>query len=315
MLSKQKSKLSMSMAARDYLLQNATVTTTLPNFTNYFTSIQSAITQIQSIAELQDFEKTGITDNKSQLRISLCGLAADYSRKLVAYATFTSNAVLLKEVKISESDLKRLADVDLKSEAQALYDRAQANLAGLATYGISAGTQTSLQTAITNFNASIPKPRLGINEKKQATQQLNALFKTLDAAWENIDLDVDIVRLTQVNFYNGYRTARKIINTASSTLAVKAKVTDAVSGKPVKNVTVEFLSAQPMAMTAQAVNDTKSSPIISKRTAIKGGIQVKSLPAGTYQVRVKKVGYADVITTVDVNDNEMSVLNVALAKM
>lgn len=308
----QKSKLSMSMTTRDYLLQNATVTTALPNFTANFTTIQATITQIQSIAELQDFEKSGIADSKGQLRLSLCSQCADYSRKMVAYATFTNNAVLLKEVKTSESELKRLADADLKSKAQELYDRAQTNLASLATYGISAATQTSLQTTITNFNASIPKPRLGIDEKKQATQQLSALFKTLDTTWDNIDLTVDIIKLTQVNFYNGYKTARKIISKGGSTLSVKGLVTDATSGEPVKNATVEFLPTEPAMMMAKAGKAAKATPLVSKKTAEKGGIQVKSLPAGTYQVTVKKVGYADVVTTVYVNDNEMSMMHVEI---
>lgn len=310
----QKSKLNMSMATRDYLLPNTTITTALPNFTANFTTLQSTITQIQAIAELQDFEKTGIADSKTQIKANLCSLSADHSRKMVAYATFTNNAVLLKEIKISESEMKRLADADLKNKAQELYDRAQTNLAALATYGIAAANQTSLQTAITAFNASIPKPRLGIDEKKQATQQLIVLFKTLDLTLENIDLAVDIVRLTQVNFYNGYKTARKIIITGTSTLSVKGLVTDAMTGEPVKGAIIEFSPAEAVMMMAKAERMVSSPVIVSKKTAEKGGIQVKSLPAGTYQVTIKKVGYADVVTTVNVNDNEMSLLNVEISK-
>ena len=310
----QKSKLSMSMATRDYLLLNTTITTPLPNFTANFTTFQSTITQIQAIAELQDFEKTGIADSKTQLKASLCSLSADYSRKMVAYATFTNNAVLLKEIKISESELKRLADADLKTKAQELYDRAQSNLAALATYGIAAATQTNLQTAITAFNASIPKPRLGIDEKKQATQQLLVLFKTLDSSLENIDLAIDIVRLTQVNFYNGYKTARKIIITGTTTLSVKGLVTDSITGEPVKGATIEFSPAEAVMMMTKTEKSVVSPIIVTKKTAEKGGIQVKSLPAGTYQVTIKKVGYADVVTTVNVNDNEMSLLNVEISK-
>jgi len=310
----QKSKLNMGMATRDYLLPNTTITTTLPNFTANYTSFTNTITQIQAIAELQDFEKTGISDSKGQQKATLCSLSADYSRKLVAFATFTNNPVLLKEIKISESELKRLADTDLKTKAQELYDRAQTNVSALSTYGITAATQTTLQTAITAFNASIPKPRLGIDEKKQATQQLTVLFKTFDTVLTNIDLAIDIVKLTQVNFYNGYKTARKIIVTGSSSLSVKGLVTDAETGEPVKGVTVSFALDDGTQMMAKAGKASSPTTVLTKKTAEKGGLQVKSLPSGTYIVTIKKVGFADQVVTISVNDGEMTVLNVSISK-
>lgn len=310
----QKNKLTMSMAVRDYLLPNSTITSPLPNFTANFTIVQSNIIQIQAFAELQDFEKTGIADSKEKLKDLLSGLSGDYSRKLVAYSKFNNNDLLLKEIKISESELKRIADVDLKTKAQELYDRAQANLAALTTYGITAATQTSFQNAITAFNASIPKPRLGIDEKKQATQQLAVLFKALDSALENIDLAIEIVRLTQVNFYNGYKTARKLILTGRTTLAVKGQIIDAKTGEPVQGAKIEFCTSDQLIPGTFTLKSVKTVPILTKKTAKKGGIMVKTLPSGSYQVRVKKVGYADVVTTLNINDNEMSLLNVELTK-
>jgi hypothetical protein len=51
-----------------------------------------------------------------------------------------------------------------------------------------------------------------------------------------------------------------------------------------------------------------------KKTAEKGGFNIKSLPAGIYTVTIKKNGFADQITTIAVSDGEMSELNVQLAK-
>lgn len=315
----QKSKLRMSMAGRDFLLLNPTITTTLPNFAANFATVQNVIPQIQTIAQVQDFEKTGISDSKNQFRLLVCALGADQSRKLVTFATFTNNVVLLKEIKISETKLKRLPDVDLKTKAQELYDRGQSNLAALANYGITAASQTALQAAINSFNASIPKPRLGIDERKQATQQLVVLFNTLDTAWENIDLAVEIVRLTQVNFYNGYKTARKIISTGGSSVKLRGLVTDAATGEPIKNAVLEFVPVGAMAVSAKAANAAAANaaaakPLIEKKTAEKGGVLVKSLPEGEYQVTIKKSGYADEVTTVYVADGELCVLNVAIKK-
>jgi hypothetical protein len=164
MTSYQESKLSMYVAVKDYLTTNAAIVTPLPNYSSTFTAFQNSLTSIQTYSEQQQFDKTGLAANKKQLKQTLLTLAGDASRKLTAYAQLTGNLVLLKEVQFSNSDLKRLPDMMLRDAVQGLYDRAQANLAALATYGITAATQTALQAAITAFVTAIPKPRLGINE-------------------------------------------------------------------------------------------------------------------------------------------------------
>ena len=123
-----------------------------------------------------------------------------------------------------------------------------------------------------------------------------------------MDAAVEIVRLTQVNFYNGYKSARKVIETGAGTLSVKGMVTDAKTGAPLKGVTVSFALDGGMAK-AKAANNI---PDVVKKTADKGGFNIKSLPAGTYQVTLKKVGYADQVVTISVNDGEMTELNISL---
>ncbi len=154
----QESKLSMYLVVRDYMTTNATILNPLPNFTTNQTAFQNAITQIQTSGEQQNFDKTGIAGSKNQLKQTLVTLAADAARKLTAYAKFTNNQTLLSEVNYSESDLKHRADTNLRDAAQGIYDRTQPIVASLATYGITAATQTALLNAINAFNTAIPKP-------------------------------------------------------------------------------------------------------------------------------------------------------------
>lgn len=306
----QESKLSMYLVARDYMTANATILTPLPNFAANQTAFQNAITQIQASGELQNFDKTGIAGGKNQLKQTLVTLAADSSRKLTAYAKFTSNQTLLNEINYSESDLKRRADTNLKDAAQGIYDRAQPIVASLATYGITAATQTALLNAINAFNTAIPKPRLGITEKKQSTTQLAALFKTADTALENIDTAVEIVRLTQVNFYNGYKAARKLVLTGGGSVSVKGIVTDASNGEPLKSVTLKFSTNG----TSAKLKSANGNSDLTKKTADKGGFMIKTLAEGTYQVTITKPGYKEQTVTVNVSDGEMSVLDIKLDK-
>lgn len=296
---------------RDFQASYTAITNPLPNYTTNSTTFVNTIPQIQAIAEQQKISKKGVTDNKNNLKETLIVMTADYARKLGVYAKFTNNATLAQEVKFSESKLRQIADTAVKDYAQIVYDRAQTNVAALATYGITAATQTTLLNAINAYNASIGKPGVSRTESGQNTKQLEALFKTADAALANMDAAVEIVRLTQVAFYNSYKNARKVIETGIGSLAVKGLVTDAVSGEPLKGVTLSFSLEGNNGLAKAAKAATES---VVKKTAEKGGFNIKTLPSGMYSVTIKKVGYVDQVVTVAVADGDLTELNVQLSK-
>ena len=311
--SKQETKLSMYIAVRDYLTKFLTILNALPNFTAFFTALQNAIVQIQNSGEQQGFDKSGNATTKNQFRDTLVTLGADTARKVKAYAKFTNNQVLFKEVDITESDLKKASDTKLKNMAQGIYDRAQTNLANLAAYVVTAATQTTLQTAISNFDKSIGQPRLGTTETSKATKQLIAQFKSSDAALDNIDTAVEIIRLTQVDFYNGYKSVRKLINTGGSKLAIKGIVTDAATGAGLKGAIVLFTLSGDLTLTKSAKGVNGKSSFI-KKTAAKGGFRVRSAADGTYEIVVELPGYQKTTAKVSVVSGQMSALTIALER-
>ena len=310
MNSGQESKHSMYLASKDYMAANATLLTPLPNYAGLSSAFLGYITQIQTYGEKQQFDQKGVALNKGQYRKTLVLLSADTSRKLTAYAKFANNQVLLSETKYTESDLNRIADTTLRDAAQGIYDRAQANLTALTTYGITAATQTSLLNAINAFVGSIPKPRLSIADKKNTTTYLANLFKQADAALENIDTLVEIIRLTQPNFYKGYRAVRRIVPTGIGSLAVKGLVTDAINGIPLKGAIITFV----LSSNGTPSKSIKIAEPIVKKTAIKGGFNIKSMPSGMYTVSIKKNGYAEQIVSIAVSDGELTELNIKLSK-
>jgi hypothetical protein len=317
MTREQESRLSMYLAAALFCDNNATLTATLPNFTANLTTLKSTITQIQSIGEQQKFDKTGVTESKSQLKATLITLASDNARKLKAFAKFTNNITLYAEVNFTASDFQRYSDTALKDYAQIVYDRAQANVAALGTYGITAATQTTLLNAINTYNAAIATPRVGTAVKSQATKQLVMLFDTANTAIANMDAAVEIIRLTQTNFYNGYRTARKMVSTGSSSLMVKGFVTDAQTGEPIRGVTITFSpngEDEAQKSTANNLKTSKDEILLTKRTAKKGGFKVKSITEGVYKVTIAKNGYKEQVVTLAITDGEMSDLNIELEK-
>lgn len=128
-----------------------------------------------------------------------------------------------------------------------------------------------------------------------------------------MDTAVEIVRLSQSAFYNAYKKARKIVETGIGSLAVKGFVTDALSGEPVKGATLIFsLDGNANKSLAKAAIENAES--IIKKTAEKGGFNIKSIPSGVYTVTIKKVGYADRVETIAIADGELIEFNVQLSK-
>ena len=310
MTSQQEDRLSMYLTFKDYQAPHTSITDGLPNYSENSTIFLNTIPQIQSIWEQQKLSKKGVTDSKNQLKETLIVLTADYARKLGAYAKFTNNAKLAQQVKFSEGKLRQVADTAVKNYGQIVYDLAQPLVGSLAQYGITDETQATLADAITAYNDSIGKPGAERSEGTQLTKQLATLFKTADTALENMDAAVEIIRLTQVDFYNGYKSARKVIETGAGSLSVKGLVTDAQTGLPLKGVTVSFALDGGMAKAAS----TTSEPELVKKTAEKGGFNIKGLESGMYQVTLKKAGYANQVTTISVSDGEMTELKISLEK-
>jgi hypothetical protein len=58
----------------------------------------------------------------------------------------------------------------------------------------------------------------------------------------------------------------------------------------------------------------KAAEAIVKKTAEKGGFNIKSIPAGMYNVTISKNGYKNLVETVAVSDGEQTELNVQLSK-
>jgi len=295
----------------DYLTTNAAIVTPLPNYSGYSTAFFGEIEQIQNYGEAQRFDKSGLKVGKVQLINALILLTADSSRKMLAYARYANNQLLISETKYTESNLKNATDNELRDIAQGVYYRAQSHLTELAPYGITAETQTTFLNTIHAYVLAIPKPRLGRTERKQSTRQLAMAFAAAEAILENIDGTVDIVRIAQPNFYNGYKSVRRLITSGRSSLAVKGVVTDLLSGVPLKNAVLSFA---PDGNGQMAKPATPGGALLIKITADKGGFNIKTLPSGIYSVSCSKSGYAAQTATLNVVDGELSQLKMQLSK-
>lgn len=302
MKNEELSEMTMVMALSDYLAQNTSITNLVAPFSQYATTLRNALLQWQTLAEIQVADTKGIAQTKTMLRNSLAMASFEVGRKVCSYALSINNLKLFNECNISDTKLKRANDNMLKEYSQLIYDRANANLAALAPFGITAAIMTNLQNAINNYVASIPKPRIGISERKQATLQIKALHLTIKDVLKKLDLLVDGMKYSQANFYNGYITCRKKINSSSRSIALKAKITDAETGEPIKAAKV-------------LIEHTDGKTVFRKKASLQGGFIVKHMPEGKYKVTVSEVGYEDIVMECFVNTVEMYNLKVEMKRI
>jgi len=308
---RQENRLSMYLSFKDFHSAYTAITDPLPNYATNTALFVKTILEIQGIAEQQKTSKKGFTDVKNKNRELLVVTAADYARKLGVYAKFANNAVLAQQIRFSKSKIRNAPDTAVRDYAQIVYDRAQAHIIDLEAYGISVNSQTALLRAISDYNAVIGKPGANRTEGGQITRQLENLFKAADTALASMDAAVEIVRLTQPEFYISYKNARKIISTRASSLAVKGSVIDALSSKPIKGASLSFSVDSGNGLAKGAVKSTVS---VVKKSAEKGGFKIKSIPSGMYLLLVKKTGYADHMATVAIADGELMKLDIQLSK-
>lgn len=308
---KQENRFSMYLTVRDYLLPFGAITTALPNYSAYFTSFQGNITQIQTQRDIQEGDKTGVATNKSQLKEILVATALDVSNKLVSFCKNTNNAALEAEIKFSETSLRKSPDTILKDRAQLLYNRANTNVAALAVYNITAVTQTAFLAAITNYQASIPKPRLTLNERKQATDLIRKNFDLANSVLVKIDSVLSIVAQTQSSFYNGYVNARKVIELGGGSLALKGFVVDE-NKQAISKAKIEIKTASDTNTLAKVAGVEKL--VASKLSSVKGGFQIKGMKDGNYTATITKPGYTPETVNFSIVGGEMTKLNVVLVK-
>lgn len=300
MTSRQETKLVMLMGLRDYLIQNSAVVATIPNLNGLLTSLQNLINQIQAAGQLQIVDKTGVKVAKEELRGNLILIVGDVARRLSAYAAIVNNDGLLSEVHYSDAELMKLSEERLKEIGQVIYDRGMANVTAAAAYGLTVQLMASLLTALNAFNTAIPKPRLTVAERRQATELLIRLFKDVEVLLKKVDILVDIVKLSQPNFHTGFKSVRMLVDRGARKRMLTVTILDLLSNEPIKGVTCRLV---------------RGEDVFIKKSSLKGSFFLKSMPEGTYQMSVSKSGYKSTVVDVYVTKNETFKIKVLLEKV
>ncbi len=272
----------MYQLVREYFEGHPEITEALPGFELKYSDLKRKMSEIEKNFEIQMFDKTGITEEKRNLRNKLITLTFRHSQRLKAFAMLMKDDTLLEEVKFSNSFVEKAPETGLIDLAGLLHVRSEENLESLNGYGISRESQDELLNAINGFKAALGRPRLGKIEKGMAGEKLEILFDEATSILACIDALINMVSDDHPEFCSGYRTARRIVNTRAELVALRAEVVTLPRGEPLEGVTFSFFSDNPL----RTGRDLK--PEIVKRTTKKGRIQIRNLAEEGYTVKVSR---------------------------
>jgi hypothetical protein len=223
MTDRQENFFSMCLRVEARLDANPSIITTFAALETARLSFKSRIANIRATDLIATNKLTGVAEDKKALRLSLVDSCIQYSASICAFAANNNNNTLYNEVYKPESVTERLRDDQLPTYSQILVDRLNANLAGLAEYGITAGTITNFQSLIDSYNAISQTPRSAIATRKAAIANLKVQFKEVATFLKKV-LDKLIITLkpTYPIFTEEYFYDRNIYDDggASNVLAI-----------------------------------------------------------------------------------------------
>lgn len=300
-----------------YLLKNTcekyqTTWTSVAAFAATYNLLAAKIPLLEQNRDAQMQATTGITTDKNNKRQLMVDKAAFIQNRLQSYANVNNNPELYDSVKFSPSKMKTARDTEIVGICNTILAKATANAATLVNFGVTAALITELQTSITNYSATVAKPKTAISQTKTATENLAKLFKEIDDLLnKRLDLDIELFKVPKPEFYSQYQTARIVIQTGGSKVSVLGNVTVAGSGEPLKGATLTF--APETNGMLKAASTTTVNPIV-KKSADKGNLRIPSMSEGSYIVTVKKIGFKDQVVTITVVNGETTILKIEMEK-
>ena len=291
-------KLSMALAAQQAMNDNNALWSGIPAMVSAMTTLGTKIASIKGIRGVQEADTRGVAVDKGSKKTDAINAGLPIIGGLKAYATATANNTLLKKINYSQSELERARDTILADQLKIVRDEANNILALLTPYNITTAKLTTLTSAIAAYELMIPKPRVALNVRKNATDALDILFSDLDAPLEIMDGLVDTMQQSQPAFFQTYSNARLIVGSSSGGSGVSGMITDKITGAPLDGVLITINAPQHKSR----VNAATTTRTMTATTNLDGVYEMRRLRAGDYTLTMEKEGYINLSVAVTIGD-------------
>ena len=299
MTGKQSGMYSMQRRVSDLLKKNVSLISELPTFINLQSLFDTNLNEIGLLTEQQEADISGLRKQKRTMRATCSTKTMNVRRRLVAFAKITGNEVLAKTVNYTEWDLSKVSDNDFISACSVICSEAEKNQAAMIEYGVTPETVIDLKETINAYKAIVDVPKEASTGKKQITDRLAALFDLNAGLLIKMDALIAMLKDSHPEFYAEYQDTRKVVYRTGS-LTLKFNATDASTGLPLSGANVKFVMDEELKL--------------EKITAAGGGLSIKTMDEGIYNLTVSKTGYATQDLIVHVVPRELNSVAVAMVK-
>ena len=216
MTNKQENKLSMYLSTESWLSTNLSKLNHLPHLAELHKEFQDMIQAIKDTRQTQEVSTKGAAKQKNLYKKSLLREAEIVLNILKAYASIHEQPRLSEEINYTPSQLQKAPDTVLGDISKLLYRKATEHLEALKPFLLTQENLDNLQKATDAYIQAIPNPRVDTVNRKSVTASLVDLFTQTDALLKNkIDMLLELIKPTDLNSYNAYRSARRMVNLGS----------------------------------------------------------------------------------------------------
>jgi hypothetical protein len=294
----QENKLSMALVVKTVMDDNNALWNGIPAMVTAKGNLDAKIADVQFIRAIQEAGISGITIDKRDLKLEAVNKALPVIGGLKAFAIANSNNELLERINYSRTELFRVRDTVSADRMKIVRDEGNNNLAALADYNVTSAMVADLSGSIAAFELLIPRPRVALNIRKNATESLVLRFREMDGILNVMDGLIETLSEGQPVFYETYQNARIIVDIGKTGGGLKGTVTDDTSGIVLEGVRVELPESGKVSFTNGD-----------------GNYHFLKLKPGRYRVTASKEGYVTLDAEAVIEENKIRDLDLRLVRV
>lgn len=204
-------KLTMFLAVKEYLEDNAAATNAVPAFAVHSANFLTGIADIEAMVSKINTVTSGKTKVKHEALDALVEAVLPIAAALVSYGNEKKDTELVTKATVAEYSFRRLRDTLVIPKAREIVALGTEHAADLAESGITAEDLSDATAAIDAYAKALGKQGEGFSERSTAFDSLYALFDSTEEILTNhLDNLVTVIGRKDKGFLNGYLTARAV---------------------------------------------------------------------------------------------------------
>ncbi len=227
MIHSQENRLTMLEAVNTFLSENQAVISDVAELVQN----QNALIEKKNLIHAKEDQRMnaskGKTKTKEATRKAVTSFAITIAGALFSFAKKSDNISLMAKSNFTTARLNKIRDSELPITLNSLRDLTQANIDSLEQFGVTPEMLTALEVKITNYVKALGEKESAVATRSSASKALSVLFKEADSILKTIDKLAVRFRETNLQFYNGYKSARivRITGVRHKTIPVQPQET------------------------------------------------------------------------------------------